>query len=708
MEILADENRTELDAAKEKSLLDRVDWSHPALESVREAPDKAAALLAHLATSPRRNYQFEYECKGEILAFLNEHYEAWRNFDTTEADRLEALSIEEAQGPRALSTVARLGQAWWATGDPRYGRAFERFYRALPTGEMFNWQHFNGSQGAIELDTWLYFSDCEGFTREGRIAVLDHICAITDDAWERTSGWTQRTLGPEGHNWYLHGMHVLPFYGIFFPEFKQADYYLRSSIGIMEEHLRGHYRADGGARETSLGYQGGSLTHLWDFYLLAQRNGVPLSSEYRDRLLHATHFLLRLATPNGSSPCFGDMKPNPGGLTNLAAVSAAVTGDREAKWYAERFRHHRPGVQRETQGELPLSVFWKVGLAGARVYAGTRSQNPRHKSVLMGATGYGAMRNSDHEFANYLAVAAADRGPIVTSHGHNEVFSMEIHALGQRFVGEMGCVNYGDSPAREYDQKTEAHTCLTIDGMEQAELENQWRWKSQVIPCVRRWIREDTHDFFDGVHEGFNRGPDKRILHARKILFFKSEPSYFLVFDWIDSDTENPVSAYFHGCCPGELEGDGIRLDSSNASLAILPPEDSGLHLERVSDAGLDAYREARNLNAENYPVFAFRKKITSDCLVWGIVPRKSSESTPQIKRLPVSLNGKEEPASRAVAVEVQFDSHTDHVMLSHTGFDAEMKAGTHSAWGFLSINRSGDGLESRIIHRVSDGVCGR
>ena len=124
---------------KAASLMARVDLARPELAAVRSAAEPARAFVRHVAAAPRPRFRFEYERKSEILAFLREHYAAWRSFDTAEADRLATLSIADARKPRALAGAAALGKAWWATGDARYGAAFERFYTSVPTGDMFNW-----------------------------------------------------------------------------------------------------------------------------------------------------------------------------------------------------------------------------------------------------------------------------------------------------------------------------------------------------------------------------------------------------------------------------------------------------------------------------------------------------------------------------------------------------------------------------------------
>jgi hypothetical protein len=273
---------------------------------------------------------------------------------------------------------------------------------------------------------------------------------------------------------------------------RRAAFFARTGLSVVEEHLRGHYRADGGARETTLGYQAGSMLDLWDFLLVAQRNGWPLAGDFGERLLRATRFLLGLMSPAGGLPSFGD-------------------------------------------------------------------------------TGYAALRRGDTPGAEYLAVAAADRGPIVTSHGHNDVLAIEVHAGGTRFIGEMGCAPSGDSPGRRYDQTTAAHSTLAIAGREQADIVNEWRWSSLCIPAVRRWISEPTHDFFHGVHEGFYRWPERQTLHARKILFVKAEPAYWLIVDWLESNVENDCAVRFHGCVPGRIRGRDVLLGTGAARLALLP-----------------------------------------------------------------------------------------------------------------------------------------
>lgn len=698
---------------KAARLVERIDWTRPELAAVRRAENPAVAFVCHLARTQRPRFRFEYERKADILAFLRENYESWRRFDTATAERLAHMSVRDAQKPRATVNIAKLGRAWWATGEPKYGAAFERFYTRVPTGQMFNWGECNGAQGAAELDAWFLLLDCPGFTADGRMAFLDHLAAITDFAWDdATSQWTQCSLGPEGHNWYLHGMHVLPFFGILFPEFTRSAFFLRTGWSVVEEHLRGHYKADGGARETTLGYQVGSMQSMWDFYLIARRNGHPMSEGFADRLLRATKFLLRLMTPDGSVPVFGDTGHHPGSLTRLAATAAALTRDGECKWYAEYARRFQSGPK-ESPGAIPFCAFWPVGLTGAATYEQTRPRNPNHVSVLMGPTGYAAMRDSERPDAHYMAIAAADRGPIVTSHGHNEIFSFEVHARGVRFLGDEGYAPYGTSPGRLYDESTEAHNTLTIAGWEQVPPAGEWRWRERLSPCVRRWISEPTHDFFHGVHEGFYKYPEHETLHARKILFVKSTPQvtgYWLIFDWLESRVRNDYRIYFHGTVPATARGKAIVLgETRGPQMAVMPPTGDSIRLRQVLSAGLSAYIREKRLDPKRYPCFEYARRADSHCFVW-LIALIRDRKMPAIRRLEVKVNGIEEDAHGATAVKVQFGRIRDFVCLSHKDFDATLEFGPCKAWGHLAFRRVGATGRAAMSfeHTMADGCCGR
>ena len=366
--------------------------------------------------NPVRPFRFEYHRKAEILSFLCTHYAAWRSAaDTRVADQLVATLTSVGLCQQVVLRARAIGLAWWATDDPQYGAAFDHAFRDVSTAEVFSWNYFSGRQASAELDAFFLLLDCDAFTTAGRIAFLDHLYAIVTDGWDQhVSKFSPLTLGPEGHNWYVHGICGMPWFGILFPEFDRAGELLASGWSVIEEHVRGHYLPDGGARETIFGYQWDSILHLWDLYLMARRNAYPISELFTERVLRATRVLLDTMSPQGAMPSFGDTGyPSSIGLTRLAAVATALTGDRECKWYAEYARRFMADNDGETPGEIPLCAFWEVGLAGATAYADITPQQPGKRSFLLGDMGYAVMRTAHTPDTAYLAFAAAARGPIV-------------------------------------------------------------------------------------------------------------------------------------------------------------------------------------------------------------------------------------------------------------------------------------------------------
>jgi hypothetical protein len=700
---------------KSRHLADAVDWSHPAWAGIPDSARTGESAADRLSAAPAIPFRFEYGDKKAILAFLRAHYAGWRDFDRGPAGRLAAFTIEQARGPRALGQVAALGRAWWGTDDPAWGAAFERFYRAVPTGDLFNWTSFTGAQVALELDAWFLLRDCPGFSREGRVAFLDHLVTAAQFAWDGcTSQWGQLALGPEGHNWYLHGIQGLPHFGLQFPGFSRSTFLLDTALGVVAENLRAQYRIDGGARETAPHYQLGSAMGLWDIYCVATRNGCPVPGGCAERCLAITRWLLKLATPLGGTPAFGDSFHEPGDLVALAAVAAALTGDPVCKWAAEQWRGLRAGVREEAPGSLPESAFWRVGLAGARAYEAVRAAPPPWTSAFLPATGYAAMRADHAAGAAYLAVAAAERGPIVTSHGHTDLFTLEILADGVRFIGEPGHAVYGTSPGRDYDQKTESHTVLTIRGEEQLPQAREWRWRGQVRPAVTRWISEPSHDFIEAAHEGFYRYPERQVIHWRKIFFRKpggaGESGYWLVFDRIEAMTDCDWAAYFHGCVPGRIEGRSVWFGQDGGTrLRLTAPPEDGLEWEEVVSDGLTAFRNERKLEPGQTPVFSTGRKMRSGCFVWGLFPVRPGSAVPSIQRRAVTVNGREAAEEEATAVEVDLGAGRERVVLCHRPHNVELACGGVKAWGMMLHAEAKEGAGFSVLrsHTTADGACG-
>ena len=665
-------------------------------------------------------YRFPWRRRAELAGYLDAHHPGWRERVTAAAQPLTEMSLDAARQRRALREIAQLGRAWWATGDPRYGEHFERFFLQTETGEVSTYANFTGEQLILDLDAALMLADCPGWSTAGRVAFFDHLFAMTEEAWSHVSSWRQTMAGPEGHNWYLHGMHGLVWMALLFPEWKRAAELGRKARSFVVEHMRAHYMADGGARETTLGYQAGSLTGLWDHAVYSQRNQL-LAPWYVDHVAHATRFVLKLASPQGGVPSFGDSKHMPAQLTRLAALAAAVTGAPDFKAYAERFRVHQSDQRGETRGRLPLDVFWNVGPAGADTYAQIPDDTALEtRSIMMPHTGYTAMRcstPSGHE--NYLAVAHADRGRIVTSHGHNDAMSIELHAHGTRYIGEMGCAPYGKSAGRDYDLQTSAHSTLVIDGQEQAPVHTEWRWVGgrQVTPKVRRWVDTARYAFLHAAHEGYYAPESHGALHSRKILMLKPnaaiglQETIWLVFDWIETQVaSHDYAAYFHFATPASIDGQAIAAEGERGDrLRIEPAGPMSMAPARVADAGRDAYMREKGLEAESHPAFVYRAQGGRTTLAWALIASPVAGSSIEVHGQPAHLEGDSAAAGDGWAVSLTRggDAPNLHVTLSHLEYDADIQGRYTSASGAMLIESAQADEPCYGLMRMADGVAG-
>jgi hypothetical protein len=206
------------------------------------------------------------------------------------------------------------------------------------------------------------------------------------------------------------------------------------------------------------------------------------------------------------------------------------------------------------------------------------------------------------------------------------------------------------------------------------------------------------------VHEGYYQYRRDMTLHARKV-FFNKQAGYWVVLDWLESSGEHDYQAYFHGVAPGRMVGTTILLGDS-PQLAVIPPAEDAVTLTQVDDPGLTAYITEKGLHADSYPCFRYETHAGSTCLAWVLCP----DGRPTVRRLPVSVNGIDEDAHGATALEIAFPDYTDTLVVSHKDFDGWLACAGIDTWGFLAyrrVNAAGN-LLSSIEHTMADGVCGR
>lgn len=637
------------------------------------------------------------------------------------------MTPEQARKPRAQGGIEAMGKAWWATGDTQYAKAYEQFYLTTNTGDLFNWGPFAGGQAAVEFPAHLFMLDCPAYSSQGKIAVLDHLLTLNQNAWEKhTARWSTLMLGPEGHNWYMHGIDSIPYLATLFPELTQADFLLKTSWSIVEEHLRGNYHRDGGSRECTPSYHGGSIRILWSMYAMLKHNNhasvIKPSPAFESNLLRATHFLIRAMTPLGGVPAFGDSGATHGALASILSLAAVLSGDGLCKWAAEQSHKHLKNTIKPQPGTLPYAAFWVLGIDGAKAYEAVKATPPSFKSTCLPDSGFALMRHHWQGDSTGMAINAATRGTIVTSHEHNDIFSFDLYAKGTCFMGQAGIAAYGKSPGRSYDVSTRAHNCLTIKDQEQLPIATEWRWSTTVIPRIRRWDVTDTLEIFHGVHEGFCRfttqgtaeNPDQMMIHERKILFLKSEADgrspYWVILDRVTANKSLPYEIWFHSCVPSTSTGNNLLLKAADDNaLYLCPPVSDELALRQDTSDDRTAYAAEAKFDLSQHQAWCYQKQAESHVFAWVLSPANSDKVQPVVERIAGMLHDKPADEYELTALRITHgqgsDSVVDELCVSHLLHDAQIgMEGQASVWGQTMWRRTTGGATHETVRSTLDG----
>lgn len=678
-----------------------------------------------LWTTPRRRCFLPLDQKPQLIAYMDEHYIGWRERACEEAAPFLTMTAAQARTSRAQGGIEAMGRAWWASGDTKYAKAYQQLYLRTATGDLFNWGPFAGGQARKEFYAHFLMQDCPAYTNDGRIAVLDHLLELNRKALpEHTANWKLLDLGPEGHNWYIHGIDSLPYLATMFPEIEQSDYQLKMSWSILQEHLRGNYHRDGGSRECTPGYNAGTVRSLWTMLAMMRHNqhegSIRPSAAFESNLLRATHFLIKLMTPVGGVPAFGDSGDTAGAQVHGLALAAAISGDGLCKWAAVEAHKHAKNEVQTSPDHLPHWAFWLLGIDGAKAYADVKATPPSFKSTCLPDTGFAIMRENWQGGAASMAINAAARGSMVTSHEHNDIFSFDLFAKGTRFLGQAGVAHYASTPGRNYDVSTRAHNCLTIEGQEQLPIANQWRWGTTVIPRIRRWDISDDLEIFQGVHEGFcvhtpqnsPDNPDQQVIHERKILFLKSDeknlnvPSYWVILDRVITNKSIPCQIWFHGCVQAKANDHNLLFKAADDNmLYICPPVHDALKLTQDTSDGLKAYSEEAKFDLEKHPGYCYAAKVESHVFAWVLMPVSDAKELPRVERIDGYINGKLREHEPMTALRISHHGVVDELYASHLMHDADMGPDQTSATFSQTIfQRTSGGQLNRVNRSALDG----
>ena len=401
-----------------------------------------------------------------------------------------------------------LGKAYCSTGKEKYAREyvyeFRDWVRKNPYKPFGINQDGTVSSGALDIDSpnecfawrplevgirllrwpmqFSLFLDSKHFTPEFLLEFLR--------SYHQNASVLMQSFSPSG-NHLIHQSSGVIRAGICFPEFKDAESWVRAGAGNLAQEITRQSYPDGCHFELDPGYHIGVVESYNEAIQVALRNGRRdlLPSECLEHLVRMTNYYMDYRYPDGTHPCFSDARRHDDLADDelLKDVSGYCDSPaaRQVLWFA-------------TDG--------KEGIA------------PSYKTSGHPDTGFYCFRDGWADARIIMPVKATERG---MWHAQPDFGTFELWFRGKILMPDAGSFTYsGDAEIereRAYFKATARHNALTLDDQNYANPE----------PRVIAWRPESDEDGTQLLcieHEAY-----EGLIRRRSIEFINEE--YFVITD---------------------------------------------------------------------------------------------------------------------------------------------------------------------------------
>lgn len=341
--------------------------------------------------------------------------------------------------------------------------------------------------------------------------------------------------------------------GILLPGLREARGWVALAREGLEACMHMQVHHDGVDFENSIAYHRLVLEMFLGSYVLAERNGIALSDNYRSSLERMLDFTYHYTRPDGLAPLIGDS--DDGRLQILSHYFDWVPQDHRYLLSVGARLFDRDDFASVAEG-APGAVeeaMWMLGPERAR-RAPVAGQETR-RSQAFPVSGRYVFRANEH----YGIVCADEVGTAgLGNHKHNDIFSFELAVSGVAVVVDPGSFLYtSDRTWRDHFRSTAAHNTLVVDGREQNEFTGPFGMATNACVEVGTWRTACDVDVLEAEHTGYERLQDP-VRHKRSVVFAK-EPFAWVVVDTLIGRGDHQVESYLH-FAPGGQPLDGRQL----------------------------------------------------------------------------------------------------------------------------------------------------
>jgi len=488
-----------------------------------------------------------------------------RDIEYNELDRPTDVKV-----PWELSRCqhfARLGQAYWLTGDDTYAREFVSEVRAWVEANPYAWS-VNWSCAmdvALRAVSWIwgfyFFADAPACqSREFRGLFLRSLFLHGEFVA------THLERADVNGNHYLCDGAGLVFLGTLFGETPRGREWRAIGRDLVVSEIFNQVTPDGVDFEQSTAYHRLVLEAFSTSYLLLEKHGEKVPADAWARLERMCDYVEAYLKPNGSAPLVGDADDG-----RVQILGTQDIGDHRYLLSNAAVMFARPEFKSRAGGYADES-FWTFGPDGLAKFGAVASVPASTQSAAFSDGGFFVLRSpSAHVFVDCGDVGMRGRG----GHGHNDILSFELCLNGINLVTDCGAYLYTASREwRNAFRSTAFHNGVQVDGEEVNRFigpDALWQLRNDAHPVSAAVTHAAHADRFQGAHDGYARLAQP-VMHARELVLDRDHPRLALR-DRLTGAGSHTLTWRFHldpAVSPRLVDAD-VELTSGDRTVWLLP-----------------------------------------------------------------------------------------------------------------------------------------
>lgn len=462
-----------------------------------------------------------------------------------------------------------LGKAYCTTGNEKYAEEyvceFRDWVKKNPYKAFGIDQRGTVSSGAIDIyapnecfawrpleigirllrwcTQFALLSDSKSFTPEFLLEFLS--------SYHQNASVLMNSFSPAG-NHVIHQSQGIIRAGVCFPEFKDAESWMKAGVDNLNREISRQSYPDGCHFEFDPGYHIGFVESFDSGIQVAMKNGYPdlFPKECLEQLVRMTNYYLDYCYPDHTHPCLSDARSH----DDLA--------DSEL---LENVSHY-------TDSPAARQVVWFAT-------DGAKGEAPAYKSSGHPDTGFYTFRDGWFDADIIMPVKATERG---MWHAQPDFGTFELWAYGKRLMPDAGAYTYsGDEEIerqRAYFKATARHNAITLDD----------RNYDDPKPEVLAW-KADRPGLLSIRHEAY-----KGLTRTRSIRFV--DEKFFVVVDEVEGPATGRLTlrnCLGTGNVKGDAEGGYVYKDGQ-AGLRVVVAGPQGCTASVDTDWCSEAFHEKK------------------------------------------------------------------------------------------------------------------